>query len=449
MTLEKLASAIGCEPRGPLSLEHIIRAEVEACAPLVAINGQKVEFVHQSAKDFLLGIDFRTNPSLQSFGLSADDAHFTIARRCLQSLRKDGLLGSYARRYWLDHAKKLSTLGERLVQQETAFSGRNSALREAWWADYPPKVRHGLSCDLPAPRRMLQLHMACLLSFLPWITSILSSIWEDDLVSLEARDSDGCTPLCYAVCSGNYQVTEMLLRRGSETNAMNTQGKAPLMIASPPFGRRQLVETVETNTVNYFAPLDYAKKAELLTRQNSSNNEAIVRLLLNNGADPNFRGHNTVTPLCQAVLRRDELVVRLLVQSGAEIDTAISKLPVAPVQVSVSMCPRSSLTIGVDHDPGLGFGCTALHIAVAQGSMDIVKLLIHCGAHLAITTRAGETALMVALRLNRLEIARILRTRGAQEPQTEATHRYMTFDPNRVAKAGVSRPSDIRRPGNL
>ena len=97
----------------------------------------------------------------------------------------------------------------------------------------------------------------------------------------------------------------------------------------------------------------------------------IVKLLLLNGADPNFRDKNGITPLMKTAILgiqdarpiKDKLqIIMHLIESGAEIDAQTPD------------------------------GKTALMYATGNARMEIVELLVSSGASLSVTDSQGNQA---------------------------------------------------------
>ncbi len=99
-----------------------------------------------------------------------------------------------------------------------------------------------------------------------------------------------------------------------------------------------------------------------------TNDEEVVRLLLERGADVNARANNAmaVTPLNAAAARQHGAVVRALLDGGAAVDAA-------------------------QRD-----GYTALHSAAANGDSTLVEMLLGAGADVEARSDAGDTPADVA-----------------------------------------------------
>jgi ankyrin repeat protein len=96
---------------------------------------------------------------------------------------------------------------------------------------------------------------------------------------------------------------------------------------------------------------------------------AIMKLLLDHGADPNLPSQAGSTPLQDAALRGDAESITLLVSHGARIDT-----------------------------PALDDGSTALHLAASFDRLDAVKALVRHGADITLKNAKGFTAAELAFR---------------------------------------------------
>ena len=105
------------------------------------------------------------------------------------------------------------------------------------------------------------------------------SLLDTDPSLIDARDSDGSSPLHCAAWKGNDQVVSILLERGASHAVENDNdhwGGTPLHAAA------------------------------------HGNNREAARLLLSHGADPAFRSRNGRTPLEETEIHNATAVARLL-----------------------------------------------------------------------------------------------------------------------------------------
>src|SRR5690606_14503779 len=108
--------------------------------------------------------------------------------------------------------------------------------------------------------------------------------------------------------------------------------------------------------------------------------EDIVRYLLLKGADPNLPSHNgyRVFPLHAAVSANYDIVAKMLVEAGAEVNV---------LQTS---------------------NVSPLHHAAQNGNIEMLILLLEKGAHVQIKNDTGQTPSDLARERGHLEIAKIL-----------------------------------------
>jgi ankyrin repeat protein len=112
---------------------------------------------------------------------------------------------------------------------------------------------------------------------------------------------------------------------------------------------------------------------------------ALVKLLLEGGADVNFEDHNHWTALFYAINIDRMDICNLLIDRGANVN-------------------KSDKT---------AWRWTPLMYAVDQSNIDIIKLLIISGADVNYNNINNASALHYALRRNNTNITNILRWRGA------------------------------------
>jgi ankyrin repeat protein len=171
---------------------------------------------------------------------------------------------------------------------------------------------------------------------------------------LEARDEDeGVTPLAYAAGFGRVEVLEFLVARGANVNARDPRGLSALLL------------TVYTGQMQ------------------------ALRFLLDKGADVKSPGPSGMSPLHFAV-REGAEIAGLLVERKADV--------------------------GARND----YGNTVLILAVREGAQDVVRLLVESGANVnTANPLTGDGPLEVALQEGHTGIADYLRAKGAK-PRADA-----------------------------
>lgn len=97
---------------------------------------------------------------------------------------------------------------------------------------------------------------------------------------VNARDADGCTPLLWAVLSGNMEVASLLIEKGADINSSNNDGETALHWAS------------------------------------TTGNTEIAEMLISKGAEVNCKDTFGITPLRSASLNQDKDMIKILKKHG-------------------------------------------------------------------------------------------------------------------------------------
>jgi Ankyrin repeats (3 copies)/Ankyrin repeats (many copies)/Ankyrin repeat len=144
--------------------------------------------------------------------------------------------------------------------------------------------------------------------------------------------------------------------------------------------------------------------------------EVVVRLLVDRGADIHAKDHGGWTALHLAAEGGHEAVVRLLVDGGADIHakdhggwTALHQAAWGGHEAVVRLLADGGVDIHAkDHDRW-----TALHLAASRGHEAVVRLLVNGGADIHAKGRNGETALHRAASRRHEAVVRLLKSAGA------------------------------------
>jgi uncharacterized protein len=218
---------------------------------------------------------------------------------------------------------------------------------------------------------------------------------------IDLPDPDGVSPLLVAIMNANWDLARQLIDAGADVNQWDIYGEAPLFTA-----------------VDLRARIDGGRAS--IDALNKNTGLAIVKVLLERGADPNMqlffkpaniRGDmNTrgATPLIRAAGNADLEVVKLLLEHGADatVSTADRQTPIhAALAGRASESQALELTrvlqkAGADvnvialinHQEEIRGG-TALHYAVRKRYKEVIKQLASFSIDLNATDQDGLTAL--------------------------------------------------------
>jgi len=263
--------------------------------------------------------------------------------------------------------------------------------------------------------------------------------------AVNRRGLGGSTPLMFAVFYGDLDSVRLLLKKGADPNARNDVGATALMWAAGDVDNTQLLldHGADANILS-----DYSRTA-LMIAAGRIQSAAVVKLLLDRGADPNTRSPTLIavtTALGEAAASGGESTLRLLIERGADVKgcgfmpllnsmyfqcakCADLFLPGAGPEVlnptMVLLAPplhnarlvRPLLERGADpnaKDPG---GNTILMLAASSEAVPVetVKELLERGADVNAKNPHGETALELARRQGPTRVVDMLIAAGAKQ----------------------------------
>jgi ankyrin repeat protein len=217
----------------------------------------------------------------------------------------------------------------------------------------------------------------------------------DSKADLNAVDADGTTALELAVINLHYDLASMLLNKGADPNVADVTGMTAL-----------------------YAAVDMRAPANMMTRPDPKLRDEIdasgmVKVLLSHGANPNARlqkpiigRHNNLvgdtslgegtTPLMRAAKANDLAIIRLLLEGGADPTITLKdRTTAAMIATSVDVV-KLFVEHGVDVNAFNTSGQTILHTAAGRGSTAIIQYVADQGAHLDKKDKQGRTPLDIA-----------------------------------------------------
>ena len=260
----------------------------------------------------------------------------------------------------------------------------------------------------------------------------------------------GSTPLMYAVLYGDADAVRLLLDNGADPNLRNEANASALMWA---------VDDLEKTRLLLQRGADVNARSEdgrtaLSIAASRFGSLAVVRLLLDSGADPSVKSPSykgPLTPLSEAADIGDEAVVRLLIERGSDVKSA-GPLPLIRalnandarcVDLLIPSADRATLSIalaslGPPFGNPAGFGNAKLVQRLLDHGADVnargnggrsilmglvnsdsfpvesVTTLIERGADTNTRTEAGQTALDFAIQRGQTPIVDLLVKAGAK-----------------------------------
>lgn len=210
-----------------------------------------------------------------------------------------------------------------------------------------------------------------------------------------------------AIRSGDIaKVREIIQTEPTLAKARTERGESAILLAIY-HGEREIAELLATGM-----ELDIFEAAALGHADRVRNFAELDPHLVNAYAPDGF------TPLGLAAYFGHEETVRLLLERGADVNTASkNSFKVAPLHSSVARRSASISRLlverGADVNARQQGGYTPLHEAAQNGDDVIVELLLEHGADGSLRSEDGKTALDLATEKRHARVGEILRARGA------------------------------------
>ena len=192
------------------------------------------------------------------------------------------------------------------------------------------------------------------------------------------------------------------------------------------------------------------KRAPELTSAVISEDGELVSALLRQGADPNGRGPDGMTPLHHAASGGSLTVAVLLLSSGAGVG-AKDSLGMTPLHYAAFSGHPDVAKLLLDEGAAVNArdlaGRTPLHCAAAGGSTPVAELLISAGADTGAKTSGGLRPSDVAAKDGHAELADFLRRdSGGTEEGTVPGKRRVYTNADVAAVSGHEQPAEGGRP---
>jgi ankyrin repeat protein len=244
------------------------------------------------------------------------------------------------------------------------------------------------------------------------VAAFMNSVAEDPKL-LNARGPEGSTPFMYAVLYTGAATLERLLKQGADPNKRNDANATALMWAATDLDKTRLLlghgADVNARSSDMRTPLMIAARRP--------GNSAVVKLLLEHGANPNPTAHPAAesSPLIEAATAGDAASMELLLGYGAEVKVAGEPaLEMAVAMEGLKECSKCVGLLVAKNLDGAAYTTALANIAVF-GDVTTVRMMLDHGADVNAVDPLGRTALMYAASsdLLPLDVVKLLVEHGA------------------------------------
>ncbi|RZC41339.1 Ankyrin repeat domain containing protein [Asbolus verrucosus] len=191
----------------------------------------------------------------------------------------------------------------------------------------------------------------------------------------ETFDYEGFSPLTYCISNGKPEMLECLLRNGVDVNESDELEQIPLLLA------------VKCKNLEMIGSLlDHGAESTIqsaLLRAIEYEDSPMMMLLIERGADVNFKPATGCTPLTKAATVRNYRIVKELVLKGAQVNQ-LDANGNSPLLISIRMLDFFSVEFlvykGADVNQTDRNGNSPLHEAIIAGFFSNIEILIDNGA---------------------------------------------------------------------
>ncbi|EMR87686.1 putative ankyrin repeat protein [Botrytis cinerea BcDW1] len=412
------------------------------CGLFISIHHNKVYFLHQTAREFLLTklsslVKIETEGSSWQDSISIQESHSVLATSCIRYLElfnhetvvspdedestclhmdRDIFL-DYSAENWAHHFREARTSSdEKLVHSVLQICGPDSKSCLTWGKIYWSSRYYDYT----------ECHTTIIIASYFGLDEIVKLLLERD-ADIESKDSEyGQTPLSWAAKNGYDAVVKLLLEKGADIDSKDSYARTPLLWAADN-GRDAVVKLllekgadIESKDSEYGqTPLSWAAE---------NGRDAVVKLLLEKGADIESKDSKYGrTPLSWAAKNGYDTVVKLLLERGADIESKDSEYGQTPLSWAAKMghdaVVKLLLEKGADTESKDRYARTPLSLAAENGRDAVVKLLLEKGADIeSKDSKYGQTPLSWAAKNGYDAVVKLLLEKGADTESKDNRH---------------------------
>ena len=156
----------------------------------------------------------------------------------------------------------------------------------------------------------------------------------------------------------------------------------------------------------------YSTLTELHRCVSSDDTEKAIEFVLNDSVDINIAALCNRTPLLWVSASSSSVLIKTLVDLGADVNAQRSDDKVTPVRLAACwnnyMATRLLLEHGADANVQASDTWSPLHVSVSQGFFEVAQLLIEAGCNINLRCKNGRTALHNAVAYSHVKLVKLL-----------------------------------------
>lgn len=248
------------------------------------------------------------------------------------------------------------------------------------------------------------LHYAAIKGHLEAVKLLL-----DHGTNLETADEAGYTPLLDAIEHNRLEVVKFLLKQGASLGARTNTGKGPLRVATTPKNlemARFLIEECGEKAAG-----EARESHRPIHEAIGSGSSKLTALFLDHGADPGVADSSGLTPLHYAIINRILIAPQWRRDRGLPVSLSLeatSGAVISATDAEFDEIIRLLAAHGAKLNAPDKQGDTPLHLAAKYGAHTAVALLLELGASRETANSSGRTPLDLAVAQGRIEIVKLL-----------------------------------------
>ncbi len=232
---------------------------------------------------------------------------------------------------------------------------------------------------------------------------------------LKANLENGMTALHYGAYYGYEAVVDYALKNGRTLGDKDQRGLTPVWFSvsgkRPAMLRKLIALKADLSIKN-------SEDANMLFRAcgDINPNIEIIRILLDNGFNPNERNAQKMTPVDLALSSGSVDIIKLLVEKGAVLEKNPTMPPVPPILRAAmrgSAVVHYLLDRGHDVNAKGPMGLTPLHLAMEWGNEEGARALVMRGADVNAADDEGQTPFLLAINKGLKEMIGLFMEKGA------------------------------------